>query len=141
MKHMAFSSLMVLSLLGLFLAGCGSTEPTTSGDKGTGDVAADQSHEGQDSGVAADQTKEGQDSGVAGESDMAKMKKALAELDPEDAAAAEKQHFCPVSGRMLGTMGTPKKVTVKGRDVWICCDGCKDKLLADPDTYLAKLDE
>ena len=95
MKHMAFSSLTVLSLLGLFLAGCGSTEPTSSGDKGTGDVTVDQSHEGQDS-------------GVAGETDMAKMKKGLAELDPADAAAAEKQHFCPVSGEMLGSMGVAK---------------------------------
>jgi hypothetical protein len=40
---------------------------------------------------------------------------------------------------MLGTMGPPKKVDVSGRQVWICCDGCQDKLLADPDKYLAKL--
>ena len=50
-----------------------------------------------------------------------------------------KQHFCPVSGEMLGSMGVPEKVDVNGQPVWICCDGCKDKLLADPDKYLAKL--
>lgn len=74
-----------------------------------------------------------------GESDMDKMKSELAKLSPEDAAAAERQHMCPVSGEMLGTMGAPLKIDVKGQQVWICCDGCKDKLLASPDEYLAKV--
>ena len=38
-------------------------------------------------------------------------------------------------------MGTPVKVTVKGRPVFICCASCKAKLLKDPDKYLAKLDK
>ena len=50
-----------------------------------------------------------------------------------------KQHFCPVSGEMLGTMGAPEKVEVEGKQIWICCDGCKNKLLADPTQYLARL--
>lgn len=74
-----------------------------------------------------------------GESDMDKMKAELAKLSPEDAAAAERQHMCPVSGEMLGTMGAPLKIDVKEQQVWICCEGCKDKLLASPDEYLAKL--
>lgn len=73
------------------------------------------------------------------QSDMEMMKAELAKLSPEDAASAEKQHFCPVSGEMLGTMGAPKKVDIDGRQVWICCDGCKDKLLQNPDEYLPKL--
>jgi Cu(I)/Ag(I) efflux system membrane fusion protein len=72
-------------------------------------------------------------------SDMEKMKEELAKLSPEDAAAAEKQHFCPVSDEMLGTMGPPLKVNVNGTSVWICCEGCREDLLADPDKYLAKL--
>jgi hypothetical protein len=36
-------------------------------------------------------------------------------------------------------MGAPEKVDVNGQQVWICCDGCKDKLLAAPDKYLAKI--
>ena len=71
--------------------------------------------------------------------DMNKMKESLAKLSEADRASAEKQHFCPVSGEMLGTMGVPQKVEVNGRDVWICCSGCKDKLLAEPDKYLSKL--
>jgi hypothetical protein len=46
-----------------------------------------------------------------------------------------------VSGEPLGSMGTPVKVTVKNRDVWICCEGCRGRLMRNPDTYLAKLIE
>jgi hypothetical protein len=71
--------------------------------------------------------------------DMAKMKAELAKLSPEDAASAEKQRFCPVSDEMLGTMGPPLKIDVNGTPVWICCKGCREELLAEPDKYLAKL--
>ena len=64
---------------------------------------------------------------------------ALAKLSPEDRAAAEKQRVCPVSGAALGSMGTPLKVRVKDQDVFLCCAGCEDTLLANPDKYLAKL--
>ena len=71
--------------------------------------------------------------------DMEKMKAELAKLSPEDAASAEKQHICPVSDEMLGSMGPPKKIDVKGKQVWICCDACREALVTDPDKYLAKL--
>jgi Cu(I)/Ag(I) efflux system membrane fusion protein len=63
----------------------------------------------------------------------------LAKLSAEDRAAAEKQRVCPVSDEPLGSMGVPIKVDVSGKSVWICCDGCREDLLADPDKYLAKL--
>lgn len=72
--------------------------------------------------------------------DMAKMKEALVGLTAEDRASAEKQHFCPVSGNMLGTMGVPTKIQVDGREVWICCPGCEGQLRAKSGEYLAKLD-
>ena len=75
------------------------------------------------------------------DSPMAKMMPGLKELSTEDYKSAMAQHMCPVSGEMLGTMGAPEKVDVNGKSVWICCDGCKDKLLADPDKYLAKLNQ
>ena len=75
----------------------------------------------------------------AGKTDMEKMAAALADFSEEDRRSAMAQHFCPVSGEMLGTMGKPEKVEVEGQQVWICCDGCKDKLLAEPDKYIAKL--
>jgi hypothetical protein len=64
---------------------------------------------------------------------------ALAELSDEDRALAEKQKICLVSDEPLGSMGTPIKVTVNGRDVFLCCAGCKKPLEDDPDKYLAKL--
>ncbi|MDC0936458.1 hypothetical protein OAS39_09230, partial [Pirellulales bacterium] len=74
-----------------------------------------------------------------GLSDMEKMKMELAKLSPADAASAEKQHICPVSGKMLGAMGSPIKVDVDGQQVWICCEGCRKRLLENPEEYLAKL--
>lgn len=73
------------------------------------------------------------------EEDMATMKAELAKLSPEDAASAEKQHICPVTKKMLGTMGAPLKVDVKGTPIWICCENCRDELLANADKYLAEV--
>jgi len=64
---------------------------------------------------------------------------AFASLSPEEQQSVTAQQICPVSGEPLGSMGTPKKVEVKDQTVWICCDGCRDKLKAEPDKYLAKL--
>jgi hypothetical protein len=70
----------------------------------------------------------------------ADLTEAMAGLSETDRAAALAQKVCPVSDEMLGGMGTPIKVTVKGRDVFLCCEGCREKLEANPDEYLAKLD-
>jgi hypothetical protein len=71
--------------------------------------------------------------------DPAKIKANLASLSTEDRALAEKQKICPVSGEALGAMGAPKKVSVAGHDVFICCQGCEKELTSEPDKYLAKL--
>lgn len=73
------------------------------------------------------------------ESDMAKMKAEVAKLSPEDAAAVTKQHNCPVTDEMLGSMGPPLKVAVGDKQVWICCEACRKELLANQAKYLAKL--
>jgi membrane fusion protein, copper/silver efflux system len=72
-------------------------------------------------------------------SDMDNMRSDLQKLSPEDRASALRQHLCPVTGKMLGTMGAPQKVDVRGQQVWICCSGCKNELLNNTDKYLAKL--
>jgi len=64
---------------------------------------------------------------------------ALSGLSPEDRALVEKQRICPVAEYRLGSMGTPKKVDVHGTPVFICCEGCLESLLSEPDKYLAKL--
>jgi YHS domain-containing protein len=63
----------------------------------------------------------------------------LASLPADERAAVEAQVICPVSEHKLGGMGAPIKVTVDGRDVYICCESCKEPLLADPAKYLANL--
>lgn len=75
----------------------------------------------------------------AGGGDMEKMKAGLAKLSDEDRAAAEKQHMCPVSDKMLGTMGAPIKLTLNDTDVWLCCEGCRKAAEDDPDAIVAKL--
>lgn len=67
------------------------------------------------------------------------MTEALAALPAADRALAQQQRLCPVADMVLGSMGTPIKVDVQGRFVFICCEGCRERLLADPEKYLAKL--
>ena len=66
----------------------------------------------------------------------------LKELDEADRKLAEKQKVCPVSGSPLGTadMGKPYKMTVKGRVIFLCCDGCKKAVEKDKDGILKKVD-
>lgn len=127
-------------LLVLGLYGCNTPEtdpvtlPTTPASE-TADDHSDHDHDSHDHGEHADHDHAAMDA----DSPMAKMMPGLKELSPEDYKSAMAQHMCPVSDEMLGTMGAPEKVDVNGKSVWICCDGCKEKLLADPDKYLAKL--
>jgi RND family efflux transporter MFP subunit len=67
------------------------------------------------------------------------ISKVLAELVPADRALVEQQKMCPVADMPLGSMGVPIKVDVNGRPVFICCEGCRESLLAEPAKYLAKL--
>lgn len=73
--------------------------------------------------------------------DNAETQKALAKLSPEDQALAKKQKNCPVTGEPLGSMGTPVKVTVEGREAFVCCEGCVDELKENFAKYEEKLPE
>ena len=64
---------------------------------------------------------------------------ALSALSAEDKALVEKQRICPVAEQQHGSMGTPRKVEVDGTPVFICCEGCRERLLKKPERYLAKL--
>jgi hypothetical protein len=46
-----------------------------------------------------------------------------------------------VTGDKLGSMGTPVPVLVKGRTIYVCCQGCIDEVKADPDKFLRKVDD
>jgi hypothetical protein len=84
--------------------------------------------------AAHEHTHADQDPGPSGE-----VAEQLAKLTPADRVAAEKQKNCPVTDEPLGSMGIPPKISVNGREVFICCKGCEDELLQNADTYLAKL--
>ncbi len=65
----------------------------------------------------------------------------LALLSPEDRKLAEAQRNCPVlSGSRLGSMGKPVKLTLAGRTVFVCCEVCTPKAVANPKGMLEKLD-
>jgi YHS domain-containing protein len=130
MSRVASWSVTLLLSAGLFclLAGCGQQEPQGEGTGG-----------GEPAVVEPAASQPADEPGQAKEAEEDKIAAALAKLSDADRAAAEKQKNCPVSGKPLGSMGTPVKVTVKGQDVFLCCAGCKAAIEKDPDKYLAKL--
>jgi len=71
--------------------------------------------------------------------EAAAIAEAFANLSPADRALARKQKTCPVADMPLGSMGTPIKVDVDGQPVFICCEGCREDLLAEPAKYVTKL--
>jgi hypothetical protein len=122
------------------VAGCGGSGgdsaqpaavPANAGAHAEHDQGGQPGQEGADQQAGGDQH--------APPSELAKYADVLAELPMEERMAVYKQKVCPVSGEPLGAMGKPYKVTVKDRDVFLCCPGCEAKITADPDTYLAKL--
>lgn len=70
----------------------------------------------------------------------AEVAAAREELPEADRQLVAAQKVCPVSGKSLGAMGKPIKVTVDGRDVFICCEGCEEPLKSEPQKHLATLD-
>lgn len=66
----------------------------------------------------------------------------LAKLSAQDRRLAEEQKSCPVEpGNLLGAMGPPVILEIKGQKVFVCCPACKDDALADPDQTLTKVKE
>jgi len=65
----------------------------------------------------------------------------LAALSDEDRQFVLAQKVCPVSEEPLGSMGTPIKVTVNGRHLFICCKGCEDSAKEKFEEYYAKLEK
>jgi hypothetical protein len=65
-----------------------------------------------------------------------------AKLSAEDRALVDAQEWCVIStDERLGAMGAPIKIEVKGQPVFLCCSGCKERALRDPDKTLARLKE
>ena len=72
------------------------------------------------------------DAGEATNKAESEIKTALAKLPAADKTVALSQRWCPIQqGNRLGSMGTPVKVVVAGKPVFLCCAGCKKKAIAD----------
>lgn len=143
MRHFSIAAVGLITAVGLFLVGCAGSDgngtaatPTPATTSTTAEI--DHSGHGAPS-EHSDHSEHGDHAEHSGDDAMAKMKAGLATLPEEDRASAEKQHMCPVSDQMLGTMGAPIKLTLNDQEVWICCNGCRKKAEADPETILAKL--
>lgn len=139
----AILSVSLLGILAAFavLVGC-TQKPSDEQPSAASGAAPDQpaamdhegmAHEGMD--------HEGHNHGQSAQAGHGKYETALAELSPADRTLAEKQETCPVSGEPLGAMGKPYKVTIEGREVFLCCPGCEAKLKENPQEYLAKLSQ
>jgi hypothetical protein len=71
----------------------------------------------------------------------AKIQASLASMPADDRKLAQAQKFCPVlPDSRLGSMGTPVKLMVQGKPVFICCSGCTKKALANPQATLASVE-
>src|SRR5258708_36806765 len=67
----------------------------------------------------------------------AKIKAAMAKLSEADRKLAEAQRYCPAEPEnRLGSMGTPVKLEVGGKPVFLCCAGCREDALAVPNATL-----
>ena len=63
----------------------------------------------------------------------------IAKLSDADQRLAKQQVLCPVTMEPLGSMGTPLKVSVGDELVFVCCAGCKNGLLKEPEKMLEQV--
>ena len=67
----------------------------------------------------------------------AKIELILAKMSRDDREMVEKQKFCVVlTQNRLGSMGTPIKLMIEGKPIFLCCDGCRESALEDPQSTL-----
>ncbi len=71
----------------------------------------------------------------------AEMLATIRQLPEDDQSLVMEQVICPVTNLKLGSMGIPPKVQVKGETVFLCCEGCRESLLKDPEGHLKKIRE
>lgn len=72
----------------------------------------------------------------------AKIEKALSKLPKADRDLADAQRYCPMMDKMrLGAMGTPVKIMIDGKPVFLCCAGCEDDAKADGKKTLASVEK
>jgi Cu(I)/Ag(I) efflux system membrane fusion protein len=69
-----------------------------------------------------------------------KIEMALAKLAAGDRELVRLQQYCPVlTETRLGSMGTPIKLMIEGKPVFVCCSSCPKNALKDPAETLKKV--
>lgn len=63
----------------------------------------------------------------------------VSELNEADKSLIAKQAKCPVMDESLGSMGSPVKLLVGDKPIFLCCKGCIKKVQAEPLKYLVKV--
>jgi membrane fusion protein, copper/silver efflux system len=76
---------------------------------------------------------------AAGSDEARRIAQNLARLDAADQTLARQQRLCPVTDLALGSMGVPMKLSIEGRDLFLCCGDCKPRVDANPGAILEKL--
>ncbi len=110
-----------LTLLVLFLCGCGSAQNATP--------------------VVPQAQQHDDHSGHGDQINQDEQKANLAKLSDDDRLLAEAQGYCAVMAEPLGSMGPPFKLIVNEQPVFVCCKGCEKKAKSDPDKTLARVAE
>lgn len=64
----------------------------------------------------------------------------LAGLPEADRQLALAQRVCPITGKPLGAMGVPVKITLRGKPVFLCCKGCVGPAKREPEATLKKVE-
>jgi hypothetical protein len=114
----------LLAAAALFAAGCGPSSTDTSKKTENGKPGD------KDKVALTDEQK----------AEEAKIHDSLAKLSAEDRKLAEQQKYCAIQTKdRLGEMGAPKKITIKGETVFLCCGHCEEKAMADEDATLASV--
>ncbi len=62
----------------------------------------------------------------------------VSQVTAADSAAIQQQGKCPVMDTPLGAHGAPLKITIDGRPLFVCCQGCVRKVQQNPAYYLRK---
>jgi hypothetical protein len=130
----SWKNIVGLLSLSLFTAGCQTqTSPSKAISSDTSAQSDLDASEGQHrDGDGHDPTKV--------EAQESKISAVMAKLNSEDRELAESQKYCAVMDReRLGGMGAPLKIEINGQSVFVCCKGCRQKALKNPDETLAKV--
>lgn len=81
-----------------------------------------------------------QDKSLSASSKYSDIPFGLTSMSESDRVSALTQRNCPVYDDQLGNMERAHKIMVRGEPVWLCCPGCEEAFLENPDLYLKKIE-